>query len=157
MLGGDGEEAAGERRVKIRRYEQAAAHFLNPNGISPMHECTLGALWKSVCAGTKQVQALADIAIADPYRRGVGISRFAQSMLCLDKAFESEHFRAVIKKEVFDKAKAEYLTLKPHLTLLDGGFADTKRQIRCGAPSRQKRRRSQSMKCELQLPVCSIG
>ena len=67
-----------ERRTKLRHYDLVPAQTLNPMGSSGLEVVSDETLWKMLCAGNKQAAVFSEICLADPERRAVAISRFAQ-------------------------------------------------------------------------------
>lgn len=116
----DGDE---ERRTKLRRYDKMAAQCLNPEGVSPIHAADLKAVWEMAAAGNKGATYFSELCDTDDYRRGVGISRAAETMLAMGAALEQPVFTQVCQKAILDKALKEFADLKPHLLVLNGGKA----------------------------------
>ncbi len=71
------------RATKLRRYDQVAAMYVNPNGISPLHYAPNIKLWADVSKGNKRVAYFSEFADNDPYRRGIAISRLAETFVAL--------------------------------------------------------------------------
>ena len=113
----------GERRTKLRRYDKMAAQCLNPEGVSPIHAADLKGVWEMAAAGNKGAAYFTELADMDDYRRGVGLSRAAETLLAMGAALDQPVFKQVCQKDILAKALREFQTLKPHLEVLNGGKA----------------------------------
>ena len=112
-----------ERRTKLRRYDHVATQALNSGGESPMKTVGLQSLWSWVKAGNKAVAFYHEMASDDPYRRGVSISRLAQTLRCMKEAMGTENIKALMKPAMLEKARAELAEVQEFCTILDGGKA----------------------------------
>ena len=107
----------------MRRYDKMAAQCLNPEGVSPIHRADLRGAWEMAMAGNKGAKYFSELCDEDVYRRGIGISRAAEAILSMGGVLEQPVFRSILKKEVLQKALAEWNELKPHVEMLNGGKA----------------------------------
>ena len=71
---------SGERHTKLRRYEQVACQTLNPFGQSAIASCPLEKLWAAAAAGNKKAMFFSEFASTEPVRRGIAISRLAETL-----------------------------------------------------------------------------
>ena len=119
--GGEHEDAPTEKRASLRRYEHVAAQVLACEGVSPIHECSNGQLWKFTENGNKGVLFLSEFCSKDHYRQGIAGSRHAETMENFGAALQEEVMDKLLNAEVLKKVRDEYAKIKPMLTILNGG------------------------------------
>jgi len=112
---------SGERHTKLRRYEQVACQTLNPFGPSAIATCPLGKLWAAAAAGNKKAMFFSEFASKDPVRRGIAISRLAETLEELKTCLADASLKAIVKEEIWKKAHDELEALSPSLAILNGG------------------------------------
>jgi hypothetical protein len=117
------DEATGEKRTKLRRYEHIGAQVLNVAGVSPIHECSNKALWTTAMKGSKTVAFHSEFCSNEAYRQGVAGSRHAETMLALGAVLEEGVWDAVLDATILAKVKGEFAEYKPMLEVLNGGKA----------------------------------
>jgi hypothetical protein len=120
---GDGEADGGpmEKRSSLRKYEQVAAQVLACEGVSPIHECSNAQLWKFAQTGNKGVLFFSEFCSDDPYRRGIGGSRHAETMQNFGQVLEDPMMEKLLNTDILKKVKDEYAAIKPMLATLNGG------------------------------------
>jgi hypothetical protein len=128
LLGGQKRDAAGEadggpmeKRSSLRKYEHVGAQTLDCSGVSPIHECSNGQLWKFAQGGNKGVLFFSEFCSDDDYRRGIAGSRHAETMQNFGQVLEDPMMEKLLNLDILKKVKEEYATIKPHLTILNGG------------------------------------
>ena len=128
LMGGEKRKADGEadggpmeKRSSLRKYEHVGAQTLDCSGVSPIHECSNAQLWKFTQAGNKGVHFFSEFCSDDDYRRGIAGSRHAETMQNFGQVIEDPIMEKLLNPEILKRVKDEYATIKPHLTILNGG------------------------------------
>jgi hypothetical protein len=119
--GGEHEDAPTEKRASLRRYEHVAAQVLACEGVSPIHECSNGQLWKFTENGNKGVLFLSEFCSKDHYRQGIAGSRHAETMENFGTVLHEDLMDKLLNPEVLKKVREEYAGVKPMLAILNGG------------------------------------
>ena len=125
-LGGDSDEPIEQskaKRVKLSKSDMVASLSLNPMGSSRFIDLDLDRLWANASKPTKFVAYHTEFADADPYRRGVAISRTCEAIASIGEVLDDSAVKAIVKENVLSKAKKEFDTIKPYLDTLNGGKA----------------------------------
>ena len=128
IMGGEKRKAEGEaeggpmeKRSSLRKYEHVGAQTLDCSGVSPIHECSNAQLWKFAQTGNKGVLYFTEFCSDDDYRRGIAGSRHAETMQNFGQVLEDPMMEKLLNTAILKKVKDEYATIKPHLTILNGG------------------------------------
>ena len=109
------------RREKLYWYDSVASQMLNPYGESAFTEQTNEAVWRAAAQGSKRVAFHTELAAADPWRQGVGISRSAEALLAAIRTLETDNIKKLLKEEHLTAALEEAAGLKPMLERLNQG------------------------------------
>ncbi len=118
---GDADGAPMKKRSSLRRYEHVAAQVLECAGVSPINECSNAQLWKFTETGNKGVLFFSEYCSKDPYRQGIAGSRHAETMQNFGVAIDDPIMDKLLNKDILKKVRDEYATIKPMLTVLNGG------------------------------------
>ena len=118
---GDADGAPVEKRSSLRRYEHVGAQVLECAGVSPIHECSNGQLWKFTEVGNKGVLFFSEFCSTDPYRQGIAGSRHAECMENFGAVIGDAIMDKLLNKEILKKVRDEYAGIKPMLSVLNGG------------------------------------
>ncbi len=118
---GDADGAPMEKRSSLRRYEHVAAQVLECAGVSPINECSNAQLWKFTQAGNKGVLFFSEFCSTDPYRQGIAGSRHAETMQNYGVVIDDPIMDKLLNIEILKKVRDEYATIKPMLSVLNGG------------------------------------
>ena len=78
------------RREKLYWYDSVACQMLNPYGDSAFTDQSTEAVWRAAAQGNKRVAFHTELAAADEWRQGVGISCSAEALLASIRTLETE-------------------------------------------------------------------
>ena len=109
------------RREKLYWYDSVASQMLNPYGESAFTEQSTEVVWRAAAQGSKRVAFHTELAAADPWRQGVGISRSAEALLAAIRTLETDNVKKLLKEEHLTAALEEAAGLKPMLERLNQG------------------------------------
>ena len=137
--------AKARNTCQISKHQESAARapcpnsqVLNPCGASPELEwLDLHDFYKMAENGNDYIMHYSELCDKDPQRVGIGLSRFAQTMLDGIENLRHPDVADVVKPDLLKAALAEAATLEPHFKNLDFGKdmdgGDTRRRQRCSA------------------------
>ena len=125
----------GPKREQLRRYDRLPCVVCTPEGPSPAKDCELGDLWTLALNGNPQVVYHSEWCSADPYRRGIALSRLCESLRAMGDQLCSDNAKAIVQPAVLEKAKEEWNTLQPHVVALDRGKASANQRVTLGSLS----------------------
>ena len=113
------------KRIKLRPWDTAAAQLLNPYGHSDVLHMTQAELWKAVAEGSTKAQFHSELAATEEtggnYRVGIGLSRFAETMLVAIEDLKKPIMTQLIQETPLASAKNEANELEPHFKILSVG------------------------------------
>ena len=128
----DAEVKVQERRIMLKNWDTVAAQCLNPYGPSYAEEFSLKTLWKATNKGNKACafhsEFAADETQGGDYRRGIGLSRLAETLLASIERLNTDNMKQLMKENYMNMAIAEADTLVPHLNVLNVGKGSQKQQ-----------------------------
>ena len=114
-----------EKRTMLRPWDTAAAQLLNPYGCSDVLAMSLPEIWRAVSEGSAKARFHSELAATEGtggnYRVGVGLSRFAETLLVAIKQLGENNIGLLLKEEPLRKAMAEADELAPSLKILAVG------------------------------------
>ena len=113
----------GPKRKQLRRYERVAAQAFHPEAKAITHSCSLGELWTMASKGNDTVAYFTEWADPTDARRGVALSRLAQSLLVCFSELQKPAYGAVLHPKVAEALASEIKGLLPSLSILNGGKA----------------------------------
>ena len=115
----------GERRTKLYPHDSVACQFLNPYGSNSFDAVGTAELWKAVARGGKKVAFHSELAAeketGGDWSVGVGISRYAETMLGAITQLKQEDVKKLLAKGPYEKAMAEAIALESHFQALHAG------------------------------------
>ena len=102
----------------------SAAQALNPYGVSAMEKANLLQFWTAAAAGTRWTAYHTEFADDKPYRQGVAISRFAQTLeAAIERLQTDPALPLVLKDSVHKQALEVAKDLLPAVSVLNAGRA----------------------------------
>ena len=122
-----------DRRESLYKYELPAKQMLNPCGPNSLNDKSLAQLWSSVAHGNDSIKFYSELAAGEdsggPYRVGVGISRFCETLLAGIAELEKDRLRSLLKAEIWAKVEAEIKELKGPLKVVYAGQGSQKNYV----------------------------
>ena len=115
------EEGGAPKRKILRRGDYVSTQIFQPHFPCAIEDAVPRELFKIAAAGSKYQEAFSNLAMADEYRQGVGISQFAQTVKHAIEAFRQGRMKAIIKEDVYENVKKVTDDIYPALAMLDGG------------------------------------
>jgi len=119
------EANAGERRTKLKMWDSTCSQMLNPYGSSISKYYDVQKLWDTVSKGSKVAVYHSELAAGNDadgiYRQGVGLSRFAESMLASIDALKEPNISKLLKDAPLQAALADAAAIEPSLRILNQG------------------------------------
>ena len=114
-----------EKRTMLRPWDTTAAQLLNPYGRSDVVSMSLSDIWKAVSEGSTKARFHSELAATEEtggnYRVGVGLSRFAETLLVGIGGLADKNIVQLLKEEPLRRAMLEAEALAPSLKILAAG------------------------------------
>ena len=116
-----GAAASRPRVTQLKPWNSMASKMLNPWGPSQIKDYGSKKFYDVAAAGDKMAEYHCEICSDDPVRRGIGISRMAQTMLGIVDYVLQPNLDRLIHKDVLEIIQQEATELRPHLLKLNMG------------------------------------
>ena len=109
----------------LRPWDTAASRLLNPYGKSDVLTMTPSELWKCVSEGSQMAHFHSELAATDEtggnYRVGIGLSRFAETLLVAIDSLDNQSLSGVLVPEALERTRTEAREIAPNLKILAVG------------------------------------
>ena len=122
------DDKAKEKRTMLKNIDTIGVKMLDPYGVSIADDVPLKGLWKLVEKGDKWARFFSELAADDSNskdamkRVGIGISRFAETLINAIKEFKGQtDLRKMLQPKIVEKLDAEADALLPHLEFINAG------------------------------------
>ena len=135
-----------EKRTMLRNLDTVSAKVLDPYDVSIMNDIDLKRLWQIIEKGNDYASFYSELAATDDkckdskFRKGIGISRLAQTLVNFGEYFlRATDLRKMLKDVIVAKIDAEIRELLPHVKNLNAGTKDNCNEATFGGLKKKRK------------------